>query len=60
MSVGVLLLDHLQRARERRQGRGQRQAAVTSAGPTDATCHAEGRAPLLLGHVTEDDVIHYS
>ena len=45
----------------RRQGQGQCQAAAPSAGLTDAAGRAlEGHAPLLLGHVTEDDVIHNS
>ena len=44
-----------------RQGQGQRWAAATSAGLTDAAgCVPEGHAPLLLDDVTENDVIHYS
>ena len=49
------------RAQEMRRGQGQRRVAATSAGPTDAAgCSPEGHAPLLLGDVTGDVVIHYS
>ena len=59
MSTGELLLDHLQRARGRTRGQGQRWALGPSAGQTDAAgCAPEDHAPLLLGYMTEDAVIY--
>ena len=62
VSAGVLLSDHLQEGREKGGGvrdsiRRQHHQLVRQ---TLQVVHQRVMLLLLLGHVTEDDVIHYS